>query len=212
MKLLKIILLAFAVFVLNVNIYSQDNAATPEYEATKQTENLQQELNLSTEQVKQVYEINLKYARARQNSVSRSEAMERMKNKDADLQKVLNSEQINRLQNKRYERSNFQSVQPTNYRSPVESTNQQTVRRTVNKQDVRNESSRGAETMQTTNRATNRTTNQSDRRGIQGKNYQQTERSLTTPSRSTTPSPQVTTPSNPENNRGTRNSSGSNRR
>ncbi|MCE5332078.1 MAG: hypothetical protein LLF95_08040 [Bacteroidales bacterium] len=113
MKFLKIILLALSVISLNINVYSQDNNAmperTPEQEAAKQTEKLQQELNLSAEQIQQVQEINLKYARARKTSNSRSDALKRIKNKDADLQKVLNPEQYKQLQNKRYERSSFQS-------------------------------------------------------------------------------------------------------
>ncbi len=78
---------------------------TPEQEAVRQTEKLQQELNLSATQVKQVYEINLRYARERQVSNTRSEAMERIKNKNAELQAVLNSEQNDRLEHKRYERT-----------------------------------------------------------------------------------------------------------
>jgi len=114
MKFLKIILLALAIISLNINAYSQDHNATPErtpeQEAAKQTEKLQQELNLSAEQIQQVQEINLKYARARKTSNSRSEALKRIKNKDNDLQKVLNPEQYKQLQNKRYERSSFQSL------------------------------------------------------------------------------------------------------
>ncbi|MBP1675982.1 MAG: hypothetical protein H6Q20_541 [Bacteroidetes bacterium] len=82
---------------------------TPELEAARQTEKLQEELNLSPEQAKQINEINLKYARARQNSNSRSEAMQRIKDKDNELKRVLNNDQYTRLQNKRYERSSFRS-------------------------------------------------------------------------------------------------------
>jgi hypothetical protein len=113
-------------FVLAVQSYSQDNTTTtPEYEATRQTEKIQQELNLSAEQVKLIYEINLKYARARQNSTSRSEAMQRIKNKDADLERVLNADQINKLRTKRYERSVYQPAQSDNFRSsePVQRIN-----------------------------------------------------------------------------------------
>lgn len=92
-------------------VYAQDNPVTPqrmaEQEALKQTEKLQQELDLSPEQARQVYEINLKYARERQVSNSRSAAMQRMKNKNADIEQVLNEEQNNRLQSKRYERSTY---------------------------------------------------------------------------------------------------------
>ena len=110
-------------------IHSQDKAVlsdrTPEQEAIKQTEKLQQELNLSPDQTKQVYEINLRYARERQVSNTRSEAMERIKNKNAELQTVLNESQNNRLENKRYERAtveipNGNSMRPsisTSFRS-----------------------------------------------------------------------------------------------
>lgn len=107
-KLLSILLLlwSFTAFV-----YAQDNSVTPqrmaEQEALKQTEKLQQELDLSPEQARQVYEINLKYARERQVSNTRSAAMQRMKNKNADIEQVLNEEQNNRLQSKRYERSTY---------------------------------------------------------------------------------------------------------
>ncbi len=120
------IILQIFVFVLTLHIFSQDNATiTPEYEATRQTEKLQQELNLTSDQVKLVYEINLKYARARQNSSSRSEAMQRVKNKDADLEKVLSTEQINKLHTKRYERSVYQPAQTDNFKSngPVQRIN-----------------------------------------------------------------------------------------
>ncbi len=113
MKLLTI--LQIFVFILTLHLFSQDyTTTTPEYEATRQTEKLQQELNLSSEQVKLVYEINLKYARARQNSTSRSEAMQRVKNKDSELEKVLRQDQINKLHTKRYERSVYQPAQSEN--------------------------------------------------------------------------------------------------
>lgn len=116
MKLLKI--LRVLIFLLAMPLYGQENAAsTPEYEATRQTEKLQQELNLSGEQIKLVYEINLKYARARQSSTTRSEAMQRVKNKDADLEKVLRKDQINKLRTKRYERSVYQPPQSENQKA-----------------------------------------------------------------------------------------------
>lgn len=111
MKTLKFILLILIIF-LGMPLHGQDNAVlpqrTPEQEASKQTEKLQQELGLTPEQTKHVYEINLRYARERQVSNKRSEAMERMKNKNAELQRVMNEDQYNRLQNKRYERSSFE--------------------------------------------------------------------------------------------------------
>ncbi len=117
MKLVKIILVIIFSFSLVLPNYGQDNSATPqrtpEQEAAKQTEKLQQELNLSQEQARQLYEINLKYARERQISNTRSEAMERMKNKNADIEKILNAEQNNRLQSKRYERSGYDNTPST---------------------------------------------------------------------------------------------------
>ena len=113
MKVLKIISLIIIVFLLNINVYSQENNTiqerTPEQEAIKQTEKLQNELQLTPEQVQRVNEINLKYARERQASNNRRDAIKRIKDKDNDLQKVLNQEQYQQLQNKRYERSSFQS-------------------------------------------------------------------------------------------------------
>ena len=74
--------------------FGQENTSapqrTPEQEALKQTDKLQQELNLSTEQAKQIYDINLRYARERQASNKRSEAVERMKNKRIALCQAIN--------------------------------------------------------------------------------------------------------------------------
>ena len=64
MKVLKIISLIIIVFLLNINVYSQENNTiqerTPEQEAIKQTEKLQNELQLTPEQVQKVNEINHK--------------------------------------------------------------------------------------------------------------------------------------------------------
>lgn len=188
MNLLKIILLAFAVIILNINLNAQDNESTPEYEATKQTEKLQRELNLSNTQVKQVYEINLKYARARQNSTSRSEAMERMKNKDADLHRVLSNEQINQLQNKRYERSSFQSANPSNFRSQGQTNNSRTTNRPNSNQEYTTQPRRSTSTMQTNRSKTYRDSNQQQRRVVTPSvNNQRGVQTNSTP-RSTTPS------------------------
>ncbi|MEI8271901.1 MAG: hypothetical protein WCG08_04710 [Paludibacter sp.] len=109
--------------------FGQENTSapqrTPEQEALKQTDKLQQELNLSPDQTKQIYDINLRYARERQTSNKRSEAVERMKNKNADIQQVLSQEQNDKLQTKRYERSTPESntvmqnrpVNPPGFRS-----------------------------------------------------------------------------------------------
>ena len=92
-------------------IRSQENIVIsqriPEQEALKQTEKLQQELSLTAEQTRQIYDINLRYARERQISNTRSEALERIKNKNAEFQQILNTAQNNRLQNKRYERNSI---------------------------------------------------------------------------------------------------------
>jgi len=109
MKISRIVTLTLFLLTMISPIFSQDNSVvpkrTPEQEATKQTERLQQELNLNQDQVNQVYEINLHYARERQISNKRSEALERMKNKNSDIKQVLSPDQNERLQSKRYERT-----------------------------------------------------------------------------------------------------------
>ncbi|MFV0472067.1 MAG: hypothetical protein ACK5L7_08575 [Paludibacteraceae bacterium] len=77
------------------------NQRTPEQEASKQTEKLQYELDLTPEQVKIIYQINLKYAQARKNTVSRVDAMEIIKNKDEDIKRALNDNQYRQLTSKR---------------------------------------------------------------------------------------------------------------
>lgn len=123
MKIFKYILILLLFLCVGLPIYSQDNSApidrTPEQEAVKQTDKLKQELNLSPEQTKQVYEINLRYARERQISNTRSEAMERVKNKNAELQAVLNEDQNNRLENKRYERTTVEISNGSSIRSSI---------------------------------------------------------------------------------------------
>jgi hypothetical protein len=132
MKTQTIVTILLFIFLFQ-SVCGQDNTGssqrTPEQEAVKQTDKLQQELNLTPDQAKQIYEINVKYARARQISNKRSEAVERMKIKNTEIQQILSSEQNNKLQSKRFERSNseYQSVitnnLPTNangYRSGSE--------------------------------------------------------------------------------------------
>jgi len=133
---------------------SQENSVvpqrTPEQEAAKQTEKLQQELGLTPEQIKQVYEINLKYARERQISNTRSEAVERMKNKNADIQRILTAEQSDRLQTKRYERSAVETAsgsrnQPagsSSFRAPADYRSNPTVRIPSNDMNMRGSSFR----------------------------------------------------------------------
>ncbi|MPN24295.1 hypothetical protein SDC9_171690 [bioreactor metagenome] len=77
---------------------------TPEQEAALQTQKMQNELNLNKDQLQSIYEINLKHARERQVSNSRSKALERSKNKNSEIRQVLTPDQYNRLQDKRYER------------------------------------------------------------------------------------------------------------
>lgn len=109
---IKILLLSLFL-CLGLSIRSQDNVSvpqrTPEQEAAKQTEKIQQELNLTSEQIKQVYEINLRYARERQVSNTRSQAMERIKNKNTEMQRILTENQYNQLQSKRYERTSIEN-------------------------------------------------------------------------------------------------------
>jgi len=109
---IKILLLSLFLS-LGLSIRSQDNVSvpqrTPEQEAVKQTEKIQQELNLTSEQIKQVYEINLRYARERQVSNTRSQAMERIKNKNTEMQRILTENQYNQLQSKRYERTSIEN-------------------------------------------------------------------------------------------------------
>lgn len=122
MNFFKCLFILASIF-LSVSIYGQENAVpmrTPEQEALKQTEKLQRELNLNQEQTKMIYEINLRYAKERQNSNTRSEAMERIKKKNNDLQKILTGEQYDKLQNKRYERSNINIPQPTGKQEDTE--------------------------------------------------------------------------------------------
>lgn len=144
MKIFKLVFLVAFFLILTIVSFSQENTVipkrTPEQEATKQTEKLQQELNLNQDQVKQVYEINLRYARERQISNKRSEAMERMKNKNADIEQVLSPEQNTRLQTKRYERTYFdtntsnrnQPANSSNFRSSTNFRSGQSVRVPVN--------------------------------------------------------------------------------
>ncbi len=109
-SILNIIILFFA-FVFTINVAAQSTSVTdrtPEQEATKQTEKLQQELNLTTQQAKDIYDINLKYARERKQSNKRTDAMNRIKKKNEEINKVLNNRQKEEL---RTRRSTVQSVE-----------------------------------------------------------------------------------------------------
>ncbi len=76
---------------------------TPEQEAAKQTEKYQKELKLTEQQAKLIYEINLKYARERQQSNNRTEAVSRIRKKSEEIKRVLSEKQNDDLQNKRLE-------------------------------------------------------------------------------------------------------------
>lgn len=78
---------------------------TPEQEASSHAEKMQKELNLNSEQTEAVYRIQLKYAKQREESNSRSEALERVRHKENDLKSVLRSDQYERLKNKKFERA-----------------------------------------------------------------------------------------------------------
>jgi Spy/CpxP family protein refolding chaperone len=154
MKTLKYLSIFLFFLTLTLPMQSQENSVvpqrTPEQEAAKQTEKLQQELGLTPEQTKQVYEINLKYARERQVSNTRSEAVERMKNKNADIQRILTAEQSDRLQTKRYERSAIETAsgnrnQPSGssgFRVPADYRSNPTVRIPSNDMNIRSSSFR----------------------------------------------------------------------
>ena len=83
-----LIFICWAVINLPVLVVAQSTAVTdrtPEQEALKQTEKLQNELQLTEQQYKAIYQINLRYARERQQSNTRSQAMERIRNKNEDF-------------------------------------------------------------------------------------------------------------------------------
>ena len=102
-KLICILVLLFQLIPLRSE--QQENAVspprTPEQEAVMQTNKMRRELGLSADQAKTIYEINLRHARERQSSTSRSEALKRVKHKEEELQRVLNPQQYNKLQEKR---------------------------------------------------------------------------------------------------------------
>ncbi len=230
MKLMKIILFVFLMLCSIVSDFGQDSSIapqrTPEQEAAKQTEKLQQELNLSQEQAKQVYEINLKYARERQISNTRSEAMERMKNKNADIQRVLNDEQNMRLQSKRYERSGYDSpatnrslpsgasgVRSSEYRStPIQRTPATDNILRNNYRPSTRESTRSSDNQivrksTTPSRVPNYNNNQSSGRSS-NESYYAPRRTEPTPSRQVEPSSRQSTPTSGSRRTETSTSSG----
>ena len=74
---------------------------TPEHEASRQTERMQVDLNLTQEQVDLIYDINLRYERERLLSDARYDVVERIKKKNEDIKKVLTEEQYKKMQNMR---------------------------------------------------------------------------------------------------------------
>lgn len=98
------IVLVFLAIGLPIFVNAQGTSVTdrtPEQEAAKQTEKMQKELNLTPEQAKDVYDINLKYARERKQSNKRSDAVSRIKKKNEEISKILNARQNNELKTKR---------------------------------------------------------------------------------------------------------------
>jgi Spy/CpxP family protein refolding chaperone len=161
MKNIQIFILSVLLFCFPAAIFAQDSGdmpeRTPEQEAEKQTEKLQQELDLTPEQTRQVHEINLKYARRRQQSNSRTEAVERIKEKDNDLRKVLSSRQYEKLQSKRYERSrseNPSSGGQSRQQSGVSSGEVSTRRRTVRPRSAETTATPNSQTRQSSEKPT----------------------------------------------------------
>jgi hypothetical protein len=144
-------ILIFMLCLLIVKTGAQENAKipprTPEQEAVAQTNKMQQDLQLSAEQAQSVYEINLRHARERQLSSSRSDALKRVRNKELELQRVLNNRQYERMQEMRYNQQpagNNTDTQITGGRThPV--TNPQTIQksRTVNSSQAANSENTG---------------------------------------------------------------------
>ncbi|NLO69710.1 MAG: hypothetical protein GX102_01915 [Porphyromonadaceae bacterium] len=105
MKIFRIIVVVL-IFTLNLSflVSAQSTSVTdrtPEQEALKQTEKLQKELSLTAEQVKRIYDINLKYARERKQSNKRTEALDRIRKKNEEISLVLSDKQIGELSSKR---------------------------------------------------------------------------------------------------------------
>ncbi len=72
---------------------------TAEEEAEKQTEMMQHELELTREQRDTIYQINLKYAKARRVSNTRAEMLARINQKTEELKRVLTKEQYHQYMN-----------------------------------------------------------------------------------------------------------------
>lgn len=103
--LLTISLIAFLPLPLVAQDTQMAPVRAPEQEATIQTERMQRELQLNSEQAQLIYEINLRHARERKVANSRTQAVERVRVKDQEIQQVLTREQYSRLQEMRQNRS-----------------------------------------------------------------------------------------------------------
>lgn len=101
------VLIAFVLLPLTMPMAQESSTTpvrTPEQEALAQTERMQKELNLNREQSQLIYEINLRHARERTVAGSRSQALERIRVKDSEMQEVLNRDQYERLRQMRTDR------------------------------------------------------------------------------------------------------------
>lgn len=79
---------------------SQRPQRTPEEEARKQTERLVRELNIQDSvRIDTIYNMHLKYARTRQNGLTRQENMNRMNAIYAELQQLLTPEELEQFMN-----------------------------------------------------------------------------------------------------------------
>ncbi len=74
--------------------HSERVQRTPEQEATKHTEMMRRDLQLSTEQIDTVYRLNLKYAKARRSATSREELFAFIEKKRQELQRILTKNQF----------------------------------------------------------------------------------------------------------------------
>lgn len=105
MRRLYLLIVTICVLLLHVlEVHSQPmsvSTRTPEQEATVQTEKLQKELILNSNQIKKIYEINLKYANKRKFVKNRAESMDLIIKKNEDIYEVLDENQRFELQNRR---------------------------------------------------------------------------------------------------------------
>lgn len=99
-----IVLVLLGLNILSAQEISSTPVRTPEQEALAQTERMQKELSLNKEQAMLIYEINLRHARERTVASSRSQALERIRMKDSEMQEVLTRDQYERLRQMRTDR------------------------------------------------------------------------------------------------------------